>query len=167
MANASTRPDWLVGLIFYAYPLHPPGDRSKLRDMPIIDAKCPMLFLCGTKDPFCDLGLLQQTFAKMNNTLPKLELIDGGDHSYKAKGGGMVYQANLTKVANISVAWAQKIFSQLSSSPIESSNKNENDDDDDDDDGDEVTILNPKKRKDGTDIKPTSTAKRPKAPLSK
>ena len=40
------------GLIFYGYPLHPPGHPEKLRDAHLYALSLPMLFFEGTRDPF-------------------------------------------------------------------------------------------------------------------
>ena len=44
------------GLIFFGYPLHPPGQREKLRAAHFSDIDCPALFIQGTRDPLCDLS---------------------------------------------------------------------------------------------------------------
>jgi hypothetical protein len=144
-ANAFETPEFIAGLIFYAYPLHPPGDKRKLRDVPVINSKHPMQFISGTNDAFCDLDLLKKTIAKMKHkdeVPPTLELIDGGDHSYKAKGGKAVYTANLNKVTKASLQWAQKQFGSSSAVAATPSN-----DEDEESDSDEVVLMNTKKRK--------------------
>ena len=41
-----------------------------------------MLFIQGTRDPLCDLGLLQSEVLVQNQSA-SLVVIDGGDHSFK------------------------------------------------------------------------------------
>lgn len=68
-------------LIFLGYPLHAPGRKDKLRDAPLKAITAPMLFFEGTRDPFCDLELLDRVFTTLD-TRPDLTLIDNGAHSF-------------------------------------------------------------------------------------
>lgn len=74
-----------AGLLFYGYPLHPPGkpDRLRVDHWPLLDV--PGLFLQGTRDPFCDLELLRRTRRRWKGTMT-LETIEGGDHSLRVAG---------------------------------------------------------------------------------
>jgi len=73
-------------LIFLGYPLHPPGDREKLRDAPLYAIRIPMLFFAGTRDPFCDADLLKSVLSRIRAPW-KLCTIEGGDHSFHRHGG--------------------------------------------------------------------------------
>jgi predicted alpha/beta-hydrolase family hydrolase len=68
-------------LIFLGYPLHPPGKKEKLRDAHLYKIQNPMLFFAGTKDHLCDLELLKNVLSVLQAPW-KLEVIDGGDHSF-------------------------------------------------------------------------------------
>jgi predicted alpha/beta-hydrolase family hydrolase len=70
------------GLIFLGYPLHPPGKKDKLRDTHLYIIKIPMLFFAGTRDSLCDLELLKNVLKRLKASW-ELEIIDGGDHSFK------------------------------------------------------------------------------------
>jgi predicted alpha/beta-hydrolase family hydrolase len=72
------------GLIFLAYPLHPPGKPEKIRDAHLYEIKQPMLFLQGDRDAFADPALLAATLKKLPNAT--LHLVAGGDHSHKVRG---------------------------------------------------------------------------------
>lgn len=74
-----------AGLLFYGYPLHPPGRPEKLRvdHWPHIGAPC--LFLQGERDPFCDLDLLHTHLRKLPRR-PTLHVVPGGDHSLAITG---------------------------------------------------------------------------------
>jgi hypothetical protein len=68
------------GLICLGYPLCAMGDRSKLRDEVLRALSRPILFIQGTRDPFCPLELLQDVRSAM--TAPNdLFIVEGGDHS--------------------------------------------------------------------------------------
>ena len=41
-----------AGLVFFGYPLHPPGKPAQRRDKHLPQITAPMLFLHGTRDPF-------------------------------------------------------------------------------------------------------------------
>ena len=69
-------------LILLGYPLHPPGKTDKLRDSHLYDIQVPMLYFAGTRDPLCDLELLRHVLDKLK-TPWDLDVIDGGDHSFK------------------------------------------------------------------------------------
>ena len=74
-----------AGLIFFGYPLHPPGKPEQRRDKHLPDITVPMLFMHGTKDPF---GTPDE-MARLVEGLPHatLHLVDNGDHSLITKRG--------------------------------------------------------------------------------
>jgi len=69
-------------LIFYGYPLHAPGKTDKLNDAHLYDIQVPMLFFAGTRDSLCDLDKLREVLGKTEGS-SELEVIEGGDHSFK------------------------------------------------------------------------------------
>jgi len=73
----------VVGLVFLGYPLHPPGQPTKLRVEHLEHIKKPMLFVQGTRDA---LGTPEEIKPFVNNLRPaaKFYEIEGGDHSFKA-----------------------------------------------------------------------------------
>jgi predicted alpha/beta-hydrolase family hydrolase len=70
------------GLVFLGYPLHPPGRPDRIRDAHLYDLSVPVLFVEGTRDPFCPLDLLDKVRAKMRADA-SVQVINGGDHSFK------------------------------------------------------------------------------------
>ena len=72
------------GLVFFGYPLHPPGKPERLRDVHLKRISAPMLFLQGTRDNFATPELLRRTVASLRTA--KLVEIEGGDHSFKVPG---------------------------------------------------------------------------------
>lgn len=73
-----------AGLIFLAYPLHPPGKPERIRDEHLPDITVPTLWLEGTKDPFATPELLDRTIKA--SPLATLHRLEGGDHSHRVKG---------------------------------------------------------------------------------
>jgi predicted alpha/beta-hydrolase family hydrolase len=73
----------VIGLVFLGYPLHPPGQSTKLRVEHLEYVKKPMLFVQGTRDA---LGSPDEIKPYIKNLRPaaKIHEIEGGDHSFKA-----------------------------------------------------------------------------------
>jgi predicted alpha/beta-hydrolase family hydrolase len=72
------------GLLFFSYPLHPPGKPERLRDAHLKQIRAPMLFVQGTRDPFARPDLLASTIEQLDNA--ELVPIEGGDHSLRVRG---------------------------------------------------------------------------------
>lgn len=69
-------------LVFLGYPLHAPGKKDQLRDAHLYRIPIPMHFLAGTRDALCDLERLNTVLERL--TAPwRLEVIEGGDHSFR------------------------------------------------------------------------------------
>jgi predicted alpha/beta-hydrolase family hydrolase len=99
------------GLVFFGYPLHPPGKRDKLRDAHLYEITNPMLFLAGTRDPLCDLTALRSVLAKLRSVWD-LEVIEGGDHSFRVpKSYGTTEDDTYNQVLGKTIAWLKKAFS--------------------------------------------------------
>lgn len=73
----------VAGLVFFAFPLHPPGKPGIDRADHLASVKIPMLFLQGTKDEFADLPLLKSVTSKLGKRA-KLHLAEHADHSFHA-----------------------------------------------------------------------------------
>jgi predicted alpha/beta-hydrolase family hydrolase len=69
------------GLVFLAYPLHPPGQPEKLRDRHLPQIAAPMLFIQGTRDAFARPDLLDAVVGRLG-ARARLVRIEGGDHSF-------------------------------------------------------------------------------------
>lgn len=70
------------GLFFLGYPLHPPGRPERLRDAHLYGIKTPMLFVQGTRDPFCPLDTLETVRSRLGAD-NELVVIEGGNHSFE------------------------------------------------------------------------------------
>ena len=75
--------DEVAGLVFLGYPLHPPGQSTKLRVEHLEHVRKPMLFVQGTRDA---LGTPEEIHPYIKDLKPAAEIfpIEGGDHSFKA-----------------------------------------------------------------------------------
>lgn len=98
----ATNPDAPVkGIIFYGFPLHPPGKPSADRAAHLKDVKQPMLFLSGTRDEFATRGLLQDVCSSLKHAT--LIEIEGANHGFKAG------KQNTTEMlANFTKDWVEK-----------------------------------------------------------
>lgn len=74
------------GLAFLAYPLHPPGQETRLRDAHLSAIRAPMLFLQGTRDVFARLDLLKATVGRLGPSA-QLAVFEDADHSFKTPRG--------------------------------------------------------------------------------
>jgi predicted alpha/beta-hydrolase family hydrolase len=71
----------VVGLVFFAFPLHPAGKPSVTRAEHLSDVAVPMLFLQGSHDALAELDLLQRTVAAIGKRA-SLYLIADADHAF-------------------------------------------------------------------------------------
>ncbi|MSO49163.1 MAG: alpha/beta fold hydrolase [Acidobacteria bacterium] len=74
-----------AGLVFFGYPLHPPGKPEMRRDRHLPDISIPMLFMHGTKDPFASREEMRELIDELPTST--LTLVEGGDHSLVAGRG--------------------------------------------------------------------------------
>ena len=75
----------IAGVVLLGYPLHPPGQPAKRRDAHLPQIKEPLLFIQGSADTFGTGDEIRSLLPTMQNAT--LHLIDGGDHSFKVRGG--------------------------------------------------------------------------------
>jgi uncharacterized protein len=75
----------VVGLVFFAFPLHMPGKADTKRAEHLSKVMIPMLFLSGTRDELADMTLLKPVCKKLGNraTLHPLETADHGFRTLK------------------------------------------------------------------------------------
>jgi uncharacterized protein len=71
----------VVGLVFFAFPLHLAGKPAVERAKHLSDVKVPMLFLSGSRDPLAELDLLKPVVKKLGPRA-KLVLAADADHSF-------------------------------------------------------------------------------------
>lgn len=98
----SANPDAHVkGIIFYGFPLHPPGKPSVDRAEHLKTIKTAMLFLQGTKDELASWDLIVPVCASLKPaTLIKIE---GANHAFKAGK-----QNILQLLATVTNDWVEK-----------------------------------------------------------
>ena len=85
-----------AGLVFFGYPLHPPGNPEQRRDRHLPQITVPMLFLHGTRDPFGAKDEMRELIDELPTST--LSIVEGGDHSLVTGRGKPVAAAVLDTV---------------------------------------------------------------------
>ncbi len=97
------------GLVFFGFPLHPPGRPAIVRGDHLDDVAVPMLFLQGTRDPLADLELLTP-IAESLGARATLHVVEGGDHSFGVlKRSGRTRDEVLDELADAAAGWARSV----------------------------------------------------------
>lgn len=82
---ARENPDYVKGLVFFGFPLHPPGKPATDRAAHLGSIDVPMLFLQGTRDALAEWSLIERVVSNLPNA--RLEKLDGADHGFRAGKG--------------------------------------------------------------------------------
>src|SRR6266581_1630237 len=108
-AQASAPLAGVRGLVFLGFPLHPPGRPGTTRAAHLDRVSVPMLFLQGTRDEFAELQLLQSVLKRLDQRAT-LQLVDGGDHSFRVlKRSARAEVDVLDELARAIVDWSRTI----------------------------------------------------------
>lgn len=100
-------PPHLGGLVFLGYPLHAPKKPDTKRARHLGAIRTPMLFLQGTRDNLADLGLVQSVVEDLGQKAT-LQVIDGGDHSFKVlKRSGRTETEVICEIVDSISEWAK------------------------------------------------------------
>ncbi len=94
----------LGGFIALGYPLHVPTDGSARRVQHLARLGCPALFVIADRDPFCRLDLLTPILDAISTSMT-LEVIEGGDHSFRPPGAPHDDAAYLTRAVDVVIPW--------------------------------------------------------------
>jgi uncharacterized protein len=94
------------GLVFFGFPLHPPGSPSTKRADHLGKVPMPMLFLQGTRDTLADLKLLGPVVKKLGEPAT-LHIIESADHGFHVlKRSGKTDSSVLAELAQTTASWA-------------------------------------------------------------
>jgi predicted alpha/beta-hydrolase family hydrolase len=93
------------GLLLFAYPLHPAGKPSSLRDAHLPQIEVPVLCFNGTRDALCTRALMERALTAV--TAPwEMHWIDGADHSFHVlKSSGRTDDDVMNEVGAATGAW--------------------------------------------------------------
>jgi uncharacterized protein len=97
------------GLVFFGFPLHPPGKVGTKRAEHLAKLRVPMLLLQGTRDTFADMKLLRRVCARLGS-LATLHVVETADHSFHVrKSAGKTDAEVLRELAKTTEEWAARI----------------------------------------------------------
>lgn len=74
--------DWVRGLVFLGFPLHPAKKPAITRADHLRDVHKPMLFLQGTRDLLAEPKLMDQVYSKLGPKA-RVHYVTGADHSFE------------------------------------------------------------------------------------
>ena len=74
----------IAGLVYFGYPLYPPGRPLQRRDAHLPSIRVPMLFIQGTRDQFGTAAEIRELLPRLNAATELFEVADG-DHSFKTR----------------------------------------------------------------------------------
>jgi predicted alpha/beta-hydrolase family hydrolase len=106
VASKSASDAWrrVAGLVLLGYPLHPPGQRDKLRVAHLPAIAVPILLVQGTRDTFGTREEIEPVFGALK-TRVDYELIEGGDHSFAVPKSAGTESGILDRVADRVHQW--------------------------------------------------------------
>ena len=99
--------DGVTGLIFFGYPLHPPGKPQQRRDAHLPAIVQPMLFIQGSADTFGKADEIRALLPSLQRA--ELHEVAGGDHSLKVKGGAARQAAVTADVMDTAAKWMRSL----------------------------------------------------------
>ncbi len=91
------------GLVFFGYPLHPPGNPDKRRDAHLPQIAEPMLFIQGARDTFGNEAEMSALVPTLQHAT--LHIVVTGDHSFKVKGGAKAQGPAFDDVITTACVW--------------------------------------------------------------
>jgi predicted alpha/beta-hydrolase family hydrolase len=93
------------GLLLLAYPLHPPGEKGKLRDAHLPSIQTPVLCFNGTRDEFCDPAIMRRVINGVKSPWT-MHWLEGADHSFHVlKSSGRTDAMVLDEVCKTAEDW--------------------------------------------------------------
>lgn len=96
------------GFMFWGYPLHAPGKTHQLRDKHLDAIAAPMLFVAGTRDPFCHLDCMRPVVKRLGMRAT-LEVIADGDHSFRvSRASGKPQEGVYADILERSLRWLMR-----------------------------------------------------------
>lgn len=101
----------LAGLVFFGYPLHPPGKPHQRRDAHLPAIREPMLFVQGSRDAFGAASEIAELLPRLAHA--SLQEVPDGDHSLKVRArGGRAPAAVFEEVLDGAAAWMQRVLAR-------------------------------------------------------
>jgi uncharacterized protein len=101
------------GLVFLAYPLHPPGRPERLRVAHWPALSCPVLFVHGDRDPFGAIDEVERERARhLTGAASQVHRLAGADHGFKMRrGDGRTSDDVVAEVVTTVADWLEGLAS--------------------------------------------------------
>jgi uncharacterized protein len=97
------------GLLLLAYPLHPAGRPSQLRDAHLPAIRLPTLCINGTRDALCTRELMEQVLQRVGENW-EMHWVDGADHSFHVlKSSGRTDAQVMEEIGEVSERWLSRV----------------------------------------------------------
>ena len=92
-------------LLLLAYPLHPAGEPTKLRDAHLSRIAVPVLCFNGTRDPLCRRDLMEAVVARLGANF-RMHWLEAADHSFHVtKASGRTDADVLDEIQTATRSW--------------------------------------------------------------
>jgi hypothetical protein len=98
------------GLIFFGFPLHPPGKRENSRAAHLAKVNTPMLFIQGPRDNLATPELLAPIIERLGKRAT-LHTVEGADHSFNVpRSSGRTAEEVLAGIADSAAVWMRGLL---------------------------------------------------------
>ena len=98
------------GIVFFGFPLHPPGQPGSSRARHLEAVGVPMLFLQGTRDALAEIELIRPVCERLG-ARARLRVIEGADHSFHVlKRSGRTDGQVLDELADSAAGWMNQVL---------------------------------------------------------
>jgi hypothetical protein len=95
------------GIVFFGFPLHPPGKPGTERAAHLSSVTVPLLFLQGTRDTLATLELIEPVIENLGSTAT-LHIADDADHGFHVpKRSGRTDADVMDELADATAVWAR------------------------------------------------------------
>jgi uncharacterized protein len=109
LASAAEPLEGVRGLVFFGFPLHPPGKPGTDRSEHLDRVPVPMLFLQGTRDKLANLDLMKPLAERLGERAT-LHIVEDADHSFAVpKRSGRDLDDVLFELARTTAEWAGRL----------------------------------------------------------
>jgi predicted alpha/beta-hydrolase family hydrolase len=93
------------GLLLLAYPLHPAGKPSQLRDAHLPSIQMPVLCINGTRDALCTPALMENVLQRVGANF-QMHWVEGADHSFHVlKSSGRTDAQVMEEIGDVAERW--------------------------------------------------------------
>lgn len=108
---AAAHVEGIKALVYFGYPLHPPGRSDQRRDSHLPEIREPMLFVQGTRDPFGTADDIAGLLPRLNPQA-SVHVVADGDHSFKVRAAsGITQDAVFAEIFDGVAAFLQRVSS--------------------------------------------------------